>query len=291
MKKVFLVVEKYTAYDYTIKNGNISKISSSRLDELKLSHNSHNNIKLKLIKFLEKNNFEYLLVKDDSLKDLTYSKFTHIISLGGDGTAIHASAYIKKQLFIPINTDINKSIGFLSKISEHNLDDALEQLVSSRYKIHKWNRLYVKINNKRCSSLALNEVLIANPNINKTSHILVEIGNKSLSSISNGIIIATNKGSHAFFKSSGGTPFEMNGIAYILLLPYKVSGDLLNSHILKEDTIIKVMPKREHIVLMFDSQESRSYPLNQGDVIEIGVDKNNPLNVIHTYSHPQKSFQ
>jgi NAD kinase len=280
-EKNILIVEKYTAYEYTKLNGRENKIKKERLDELKKAHNEHLNIKNKVLNFLKNKNITHKIIKDDEASNIKYNKFTHVISMGGDGTALHASAYIKKQLFMSINTNKNKSVGFLTRICDDNLIEALERLEKNQLNIHKWDRIYAKINNKLCRTLALNEILVAEKKINKTTHIEINIENKLLNTMSNGIVIATNKGSHAFFKSAGGTPFDVKAIAYVLVLPYSMEGELLKSHILKINTKIKLKPKREHIYLYFDSQDNRKYKLHQGDELEIGIDEKNPLRVLY----------
>ncbi len=267
--KNILVVEKYTSYEYTLKEGNINIFSKKRLDDLKESHNIHKEAVKSILEFLEKHSLNFKLIKDSGILKENYSNYDAIISLGGDGTALHAASKIKSQIFFGVNTDIKKSRGKLTTINKNNFKNAYANAINNQ-NINYWQRLIAIVNNKELEYLAINEILIADPRVYKTSHFNLEIDSNISHIKSNGIIISTPNGSTAIYQSSGGTCFE-KGIGYSIIMPYSISNDFLKSSVFDIEKKIIIYPKREHFKLIFDCNEQRSLDLRHGDVIEVST--------------------
>ncbi len=275
-----LIVEKYTSFEYSKKKGKFEKLSSKRIEDLKKSHEEHIDIRDFALNLLERNNIEYVLIKDDAICDVNYSHFDAVMSLGGDGTALHAMAYITDQFFFGVNTDLKKSAGKLTRLNRGNLETALDNFLSGEKNVELLDRLSAKVNNVLLPSLAVNEILVADPRIYKTTHLEFEIGKEISSTISNGIIVATKQGSSAFYKSSGAEVFDLEKIGYNIIMPFTLNGNLKKSNIVELAEKIIIRPKREHYKLIFDCHEQRSIELHHGDVIEIGVDKKDRIKVV-----------
>lgn len=275
-----LIVEKYTSFEYSKKNGKVEKLSSRRIEDLKKSHDEHIEIRDFALNLLEKNKIEYVLIKDDAICDANYSHFDAVMSLGGDGTALHAMSYISDQFFFGVNTDLKKSAGKLTKLNRGNLEMALNNFLSGEKNVELLDRLSAKVNNVLLPHLAVNEILVADPRIYKTTHLDFEIGKDVSNTISNGIIVATKQGSTAFYKSSGGEVFDLEKIGYNIIMPFTLNGNLKKSGLFEFAEKMIIRPKREHYKLIFDCHEQRSIELHHGDVVEIGVDKKDRIKVI-----------
>ena len=278
--KKMLIVEKYTSFEYSEKKGKLEKLSKERLLDLKKSHDAHVKIKEFALSLLDKNKIEYVIIKDDAVNSLSYSHFDSVMSLGGDGTALHAMSQINGQFFFGVNTDTQKSLGKLTKLNRDNLENALTRFLSGKNNVELLDRLSAKVNNNLIAYLAVNEILVADPRIYKTTHLEIEVGKVVSTSISNGIIVATKQGSTAFYKSSEGIPFDTEKIGYNIIMPFSLNGELKKSKVIGINEKIIIKPKREHYKLIFDCHEKRSIDLHQGDIIEIGVDKKDELKVI-----------
>ncbi|MCA9459793.1 MAG: NAD(+)/NADH kinase [Nanoarchaeota archaeon] len=280
MDKKLLIVEKYTSYEYSKLNGILDNISKSRLKDLEKSHKEHKAVKENILSILDKYSFKYDIIKDDNVSKIKYLDYKYIMSLGGDGTVLHASSNISKQIFLAVNTDLKKSSGYLTKLNINNVELAIKSLVKKKAKFDYFSRISAKLNGKKLPFIALNEVLISDPRIYKTTHLEVEVNGQKSKTISNGILISSKQGSYAFYNSSGGKPFEQEKIAYNIIMPYKFDGNLEKNAILSLETKIIIRPKREHYKILFDCQESKSIDLKQGDEIEVKIDKKNDLKVL-----------
>lgn len=275
-----LIVEKYTSYEYSQFQGILDNIKSKRIKDLKKSHDEHQKVKEFIISLLNKYGFKFDLIKDNQTSTINYLNYNYIMSLGGDGTVLHASFGISNQLLLAVNTDLKKSAGHLTKLSEKNIKKAIETLVNNKFKLEFLSRISAKLNGKSLPYLALNEVLVSDPRIYSTTHLEIEANKKKSTTISNGILISTKQGSYAFYKSSGGVPFELDGIAYNIIMPYKFKGSLEKNEILSLENKIIIKPKREHYKILFDCQENKSLDLKQGDILEIEINKKNDLKML-----------
>lgn len=278
-KILILIVEKYTNYEIIQKKNIIYKIKDKRLKEIIISHENHKETVKELKNHLDKLKLRYKLIKDDKINNIknTLEQYTHIISLGGDGTFLHSSAYATSQILIGINTDPKNSIGRLTNFTKKDIIKITNDISNSTTKIKLIPRLSAKINDNEINFNALNEIIVGSELIYKTTHLLLTINNKQSNIISNGIVISTNVGSTAFYSSSGAQPFNIETLGYSLILPYKNSKNLPDYKILEKDEKIKISTKRNNYILIFDCDEKRKIKLEQEDKIEIYLNYNKSL--------------
>jgi len=170
---------------------------------------------------------------DESLKDTpvgdiegvcfgTFENADIIVSIGGDGTFLSVISKYRelKKPFIGINKG---SIGFLTEISENNIEDAVDRILAGKYKI--LNRmqlkadLYDKDGNLKNTDICLNDVSVlrgAKPHITKLA--LYIDGERVEKFYGDGIVVATPTGSTAYTLAAGG-PLIMPGMDVILVTP------------------------------------------------------------------------
>ena len=136
-----------------------------------------------------------------------------VISIGGDGTALSASHYIKNTPILIVNKNPDKSMGALSTISINKLNGKLHEILKNSkngLETEKLERIQVRVNNKPIKEIALNDIFLANEKAYLISKYEIKYGNKSEKQFSSGLIFSTGTGSTAWFKSAGGKPFPSN---------------------------------------------------------------------------------
>ena len=159
-----------------------------------ISREKNNDIKNRIIKILEKNNFK-----------LNKNNFKFLFIIGGDGTFLHAChkflAYKKDIIVIGIK---KSEIGYFLFFNENNILDLIKKIKAKKYKIVKLPILEVKLNDKYY--FAINDISL----INAVRSLKLEIflNDKKIGFFgSSGIIFSTTSGSTAFNKSLGGPIF------------------------------------------------------------------------------------
>lgn len=276
-----LIVEKQTSYEYLNTHQELEGIDQEVLKLLEQKHEKHYELREKITSFLESKNVEFKFIKDFEIKKDLYEDIDLLITLGGDGVFLHGVKHLNQQPVIGINSDVSSSVGFLTKHTEDTMLTAIESAIKGTSKIEHWDRLSAKINGKTSEYTALNEVVVSVPVMYKTSHVTVSHNGKSVKSRGNGVIVATNKGSYAFYNSAGGTPFSTPGMGYVTILPYSLSGDLSYAQqVLTRDQTITIIPNRQHHTLIFDCDEERKVNLGQEDKVDIFIDSTKALHVV-----------
>ncbi|MBP5180864.1 MAG: NAD(+)/NADH kinase [Clostridiales bacterium] len=167
-------------------------------------------------------------LKDSVLSSITGVEFGSfkdvdiIVSIGGDGTFLYVISTFRKldKPFIGINKG---SIGFLTEVSEYNMDDAFERLIEGNYTTLNRMQLrvehYDKNGNLKASDICLNDLSVlrgAKPHITRLT--LYIDGERVEKFYGDGLVVATPTGSTAYTLAAGG-PLLMPSMDNILITP------------------------------------------------------------------------
>lgn len=195
-----------------------------------------------------------------------------VISIGGDGTALSASHYLKNAPLLAVNDSPETSVGALTTITLKELPDKLKQIKEKNYKTEPLERIQVLINNKPIPQIALNDVFIASKKPYLISRYKIKFKEIEESHYSSGLIFSTGTGSTAWFHSAGGIPFspQEKHIKMIVREPYhgKIHSPSTTSLTINEKEEITIIPLTPS-VLAIDS--IREYPLSPEDKVTIRI--------------------
>ncbi|GAA3556456.1 NAD kinase [Snuella lapsa] len=223
----------------------------------------------------------YNLIKNNStiIKDFESFKtfdtlddsFDLFISVGGDGTILRASTFVK-DINIPIIGINTGRLGFLATIQVNEIENAIQDIIDGNYRISERSLLAVETipenDNLKSLNFALNEVAVSRKNT--TSMITVEThldGEYLTSYWSDGLIVSTPTGSTGYSLSCGGpviTP-GANSLVLTPIAPHNLSARPL---VIPDSTEIQLKVdgrEEQHLV----SLDSRIATLDNGTVIKI----------------------
>lgn len=129
------------------------------------------------------------------------------IVLGGDGTVLSAARQTA-PIGVPILTINTGHLGFLAEAYLHQLDDALEQVISGRWTVEERSMLVVSVmrgEQRRWEVLCLNEMALHREPLTSMCHFEIAIGRHAPVDIAaDGVILSTPTGSTAYALSAGG---------------------------------------------------------------------------------------
>ena len=239
-------------------------------------YNSEQETSLKVAeKSLQSKKADYILCDRKSLNSSDFLDAEIVIAVGGDGTFLRASHFIKgKILIFGMNSDHANKEGFYMGSNRYDFDGKLERILERKFRIKKLIRLEASINKKRVSEPALNEYYFGSAKPYLTSRYSIEIGGEKERQRSSGVLIATPTGSEAWLKASGVKVRQLSGnIAYSVREPYErkiLSNYKLRGGILGQNAEIKIKPEMEGGILVADSL-SREYPLKYGDALTVKI--------------------
>ncbi len=149
-----------------------------------------------------------------------------ILTIGGDGTFLETSHYVKRGLMLGINSVPDESVGFFCQATARTFQEKIERYLAGRAELRTLHRLALSIDRKRLWALSLNDVLFANSNPAGTTRYLLKIGGVQEEQKSSGIWISPAPGSTAATKSAGGRilPLESDRVQYVVREPYTPPG-------------------------------------------------------------------
>jgi NAD+ kinase len=233
-----------------------------------------------LRKILEDKHIEYSLVHliDITKKDIEGVDL--VITLGGDGTFTRTSHYLDNTPILGINSNSKESEGFHTTLKD-NESHLLKEILNGNFKINQKQRMKTFLNKHPLNEHALDEVYFGTEKQFHASRYKIKHKNIEEEHRSSGILIVTDSGSTAWYKSAGGNPFsEKEKLKFLVREPYQgriFKPKLLQGEINKGEKITLTSTREDDAIVSIDS--NKSYKLDYGDVVEIEL-SDKPLNVV-----------
>lgn len=150
---------------------------------------------------------EHPVANQPSVRHLPQAEFRQsidaLVSLGGDGSVLRAVHILEGQP-IPILGINLGSLGFMTSLSSHELDQALPMLVEKSYTLSERQLLQCSINSQP-PTLALNDLAIGWGSSPHIINLSVSINDEEVTTFAcDGLIISTPIGSTGHSLSAGG---------------------------------------------------------------------------------------
>ncbi|MDP2599585.1 MAG: NAD(+)/NADH kinase [Deltaproteobacteria bacterium] len=178
-----------------------------------------------------------------------------VITVGGDGTVLAASHFVKQTPIFGINSAPMTSTGYLCVANPKNFERLLKRVLAGKQKPLSIPRLEVFINRKRIPFLGLNDLLFACRLQGETARYTLQIGHRREFQKSSGIWVATGAGSTAAILSAGGKPFSMTSakLQYRVREPfqYKIRYRLVKGF-LNAGQKMTILPDMSHGMIFID---------------------------------------
>ncbi|MDO8580991.1 MAG: NAD(+)/NADH kinase [Candidatus Omnitrophota bacterium] len=137
-------------------------------------------------------------------RNIPYSAFDLVITVGGDGTFLEAARKIKHQVMLGVNSAPKYSVGRYCVANKDNFEGILKRLLAGRFKIKHFHRLRVQFDHRRQPVEALNDVLICHRNPAVLCRYGIQRGSRFEEQRSSGIWVSTPAGSTGAIHSAGG---------------------------------------------------------------------------------------
>lgn len=192
-------------------------------------------------------------VKDEFINNDFYivdKDFDLGIAIGGDGSFLRMlknSNFNSDSYYVGINTG---TLGFLQEIKPDEISEFIQKIKKKEFKIEEIGIQETTVVTAQSNSkfYSLNEILVREKELN-TSVLDIYIDDILLERyVGDGIMVATSVGSTAYNLSFGGS-IVYNTLHTLQITPVaplntKAYRDLLNSVVLPEDKVIKIVPAK-----------------------------------------------
>lgn len=192
----------------------ISRLSDELVTQMKRSKECHESAKKYVIDAVKDIGVVVMDISEVDRYQKDIKKSPVIITVGGDGTVLAAQQYIENGVIVPINSDHDRSQGFLTKWDlRYSFDiDINQQIHSVAYDAMEYGP--EDGGDEKISRLAvngvpfLNEVLFTNGNPAAMSEYIIKCPNRGIEERqkSSGVIVSTAIGSTGIIQSAGAHP-------------------------------------------------------------------------------------
>jgi len=228
---------------------------------VKVAHSEHVETLERVESELKRRNIDFQTIPRAELEGMVMD-VDLMISVGGDGTFLDASHFLKDVPILGVNSSKSSSFGHFCQANEKNFSQILDDILSGAMQPEKILRLQLTLNGEVLPTPVLNEVLISHINPAATSRHIIEIAGIIEEQRSSGIWIATAAGSTGSLRSAGGPvmPITNHTYAYYLREPCMRPNEdwqLLNG-ILKADQTIKITSQMRTGALFLDGSHIES---------------------------------
>jgi len=174
-----------------------------------------------------------------------------LVTVGGDGTILRALQHNPAPIF-GINAG---DLGFLTVVSEEELEEGVENVLRGHYELEERTKLQTAVNGRRMLD-AVNEAVLHTAHVAKIRHFQVFVdGEVAMNVRADGIVVATPTGSTCYAMSLGAPLIDPRVEALVIapMAPFKFSARPV---VVPASSVISVQVVRpKECVVVIDGQQ------------------------------------
>jgi NAD+ kinase len=138
------------------------------------------------------------------LDGIAPDEFDLVVTVGGDGTVLHASHLIGSTPVLGLNSAPSSSVGYLTAGAAGQAGRLIEQALRGALPVQRLCRMEVRVEDRVVTGRALNDVLFCHECPATTSRYELCLDGQGERQMSSGIWVATAAGSTAAIRAAGG---------------------------------------------------------------------------------------
>jgi NAD+ kinase len=138
------------------------------------------------------------------ISDIDPNEFDLVVTVGGDGTVLHASHSIGSTPVLGVNSSPSTSVGFFTGANADDFGEAIDKVLAGELSPITLCRMEVQVNGEVVTKRALNDVLFCHDCPASTTRYVLTFDGKAEDQLSSGVWVCTAAGSTAAIRSAGG---------------------------------------------------------------------------------------
>jgi NAD+ kinase len=215
------------------------------------------------------------------------SPFDLVITVGGDGTVLHASHSVGATPVLAINSCPSRSVGFFCGARSGDTERVVTGALRGKLKRALLARMQVAINGQTVAGRVLNDALFCHECPAHTSRYIIEFDGRSEEQKSSGFWIGPAAGSTAAQRAAGGRVLSLSSrlLQLVVREPYTPHGEsyALGRALIRPGEQLLVRCKSREARIFLDGHEDM-VPLGLGDVIGFSLSPE-PLQLLGISAH------
>ncbi|MDJ0766603.1 MAG: NAD(+)/NADH kinase [Myxococcota bacterium] len=136
--------------------------------------------------------------------DFDTDAYDLVVTIGGDGTVLHASHSIGKTPVLAVNSSPSTSVGFFTSATAANFSDVLDKVLDGRLDPVKLCRMEIRVDGEVVTRRALNDALFCHDCPASTTRYTLTYDGITEDQVSSGVWVSTAAGSTAAIRAAGG---------------------------------------------------------------------------------------
>jgi len=210
-------------------------------------------------------------------------RYDFVVSVGGDGTFLHAARSIRNTPILGVNSDPDRSEAVFCAATRRTFPRLVRQALSGRLSALRLARLQLSLNGKRLPQQAVNDVLVAHDDPATMTRYRLRIGRRTETQKSSGLWVATAAGSSSAVMAAGGVtlPWGAQRFQYRPRELYRgrLSRYRLTGGVLGPKVGVRVTWLMRRGAAFLDGPHVK-IPLHFADQLEIRLSLRDPLRVL-----------
>lgn len=281
-----LVVYKKSAYQlYVVERRDprlvrLARRRSRTLQEMRQAHATHQETLEAVTSALSRAGAAHTLMYRVDLR--TAARHNLIVSVGGDGTFLHAAHVVDQTPILGVNSDPQRSEAVFCAATRTTFEGMFHQARAGRTPLLALARLQVRLNGRACLPLVVNDVLVAHDDPATMSRYRLRVGSHREAQKSSGVWIATAAGSSSAIAAAGGRPLPWTSRRFQYrpreLYEGRLSRYRLTGGVLASRSQVEVVWMMRRGLACIDGPHAR-LPLQYGDRLTIHPATAHPLRV------------
>lgn len=201
-----------------------------------------------------------------------------IITVGGDGTFLETSHYVKDNILLGVNSNPVSSVGSLCVADTDTFEQIFERYLSGNLRPVSAARMQLELDGKILPILALNDILIANQNPAAMTRYWIDMAGDRAMHKNSGLWVCTACGSTGAVASTGGVvqSIDDQSLQWICREPYfteKPAPKLLTGFLAKDQSI-KIASCMDDLKIFVDGPH-HSESFLEGQQLTLSISKYN----------------
>jgi NAD+ kinase len=211
-----------------------------------------------------------ICVIDDSQTEPCLSEIDLLVTLGGDGSILHAARQTAAHGVLILGVNLGR-VGFLTETETGDWEDVLSCALAGDYWVEERMMLRVTCwrgDEMMSESEALNDAVVGRGSRGRAVHLRTDVDGGELATyVADGLIVATPTGSTAYALAAGG-PILPPELRNILLVPVAPHLSMERPIVLAEGVTVRItVIGRRPAILMVDGQAE--VELENRDVVKV----------------------
>ncbi len=256
------------------------------VDHLRSSHDEHLASVAEVRKALEQLGVDVTRIPHGR-RPFDASPFDLVITVGGDGTVLHASHSVGSTPVLAVNSVPSRSVGFFCGARASDVERVVAAALRGKLKRALLSRMQVSVNGKLVAGRVLNDALFCHECPAHTSRYIVEFDGKTEEQKSSGFWIGPAAGSTAAQRAAGGRVLALSSrlLQLVVREPYTPHGEsyAFGRVLIRPGQQLRVRCKSREARIFLDGHED-TVALGLGDVLDFSLSPE-PLRLLGISAH------